>query len=93
MIKRISMWLLNNKSDALKMEKMLRSMEGKVPSLYSIEVGVNTSSHKSAFDIVFIGVFSSADKLAEFEEDSFHKTIGEEVSKLTLKRVVVECEI
>lgn len=92
MIKRISMWRLNDKSEAPIMKKLLLSMEGKVSSLYSIEVGVNTSPHKSAFDIVFIGTFSNSEALREFENDSFHKYIGEAVGKLKIERVVVEYE-
>ena len=92
MIRRISMWQLKNKNDAEEMKDALLSMKSHVGSLIDIEVGVNISAHKSAYDIVFIGTFADKEALLEFELDSFHKTVGELVSKLKDKRVVVEYE-
>ncbi len=92
MIRRISMWRLKNESDAEEMKEALLSMKGNVSSLSDIEVGVNMSSHKSAFDIVFIGTFADKDALLEFEEDEFHISVGGLVSKLRDGRVVVEYE-
>jgi len=86
------MWQLKNKNDAEKMKDALLSMKAHVGALIDIEVGVNISAHKSAFDIVFIGTFADKEALLEFELDSFHKTVGELVSKLKDKRVVVEYE-
>ena len=91
-IKRISMWQLKNGNDAEEMKKALLSMKGNVNSLAEIEVGVNVSSHQSAYDIVFIGTFADKDALLEFESDEFHKSVGIVVSKLRDNRVVVEYE-
>jgi len=74
------------------MRDLLLSMKGQVSSLQAIEVGVNTSAHKSAFDIIFIGTFANTEALVEFEKDSFHKSIGEVVGRLKQERVVVEYE-
>ena len=92
MIKRISMWRLKNGSDAEEMKEALLSMKGNVSSLLDIEVGVNISSHKSAYDIVFIGTFADKDALLEFESDQLHVSVGSIVSKLRDERVVVEYE-
>ena len=92
MIRRISMWRLKNKSDAEEMKEALLSMKGNVHSLSDIEVGVNISPHKSAYDIVFIGTFADKESLLKFESDEFHLSIGGLVSKLRDDRVVVEYE-
>lgn len=92
MIRRISMWQLKNGSDAEEMKEVLLSMKGNVKSLSDIEVGLNTSPHKSAYDIVFIGTFADKEALLEFETDELHKSVGSIVSKLRDKRVVVEYE-
>jgi len=91
-IKRISMWRLKSVSDAEQMKKALLSMKGNVNSLSDIEVGINISTHKAAYDIVFIGTFSDKEALLEFESDGFHKTVGSLVSELRDHRVVVEFE-
>jgi len=91
-IRRVLMWRLKNGSDAEEMKEALLSMKGNVSSLLDIEVGVNISSHKSAYDIVFIGTFADKGALLEFESDEFHKSVGGLVSKLRADRVVVEYE-
>lgn len=92
MIRRISMWRLKNRIYAEEMRDALLSMRGKVKSLSDIEVGVNISSHNSAYDIVFIGTFADKAALLEFESDEFHKSVGSLVSELRDNRIVVEYE-
>ena len=93
MIKRVSMWRLKDPSEAEHMKGALLSMQGNVPSLCAIEVGVNTSTHHSALDVVFIGSFEDASALAEFDKDRFHKSVGRLVGALKEERVVVEYEV
>jgi len=87
------MWRLKNLSEAQRMKDALLSMQGKVPSLSSIEVGVNTSNHSSALDVVFIGSFENTSALAEFDSDEFHRSIGQLVGSLKEERVVVEYKV
>ncbi len=47
----------------------------------------------SAFDIVFVGTFASSVMLTEFENDSFHKSIGELVGSFKQERIVVDYEV
>lgn len=68
-------------------------MKGKIPSLLDIEVGVNTSSHEAAYDIVFIGSFASREDIAEFEQDQQHHEVGVLVNMFRKHRIVVEYEI
>lgn len=90
MIKRISMWKLKDVSLASEMQTKLLSMQGQAKGLHNIEVGVNTSNHPSAYDIVFVGSFLDADALHEFENDPYHKEIGNYVASVRLDRKVVE---
>ena len=92
MLKRISMWKLTDITLADEMKAGLLSMRGKVAGLVDIEVGVNSAEHHSAYDIVFIGTFSDRDALCQFENDEYHKQVGEFVSKVKLDRKVVEFE-
>ena len=90
MIKRISMWKLKDKALASAMKDKLLSMSGNVSSLQDIEVGINESTHSSAFDIVFIGTFKGKAELEAFEKDDFHKQVGEFVNDVRVERKVVE---
>jgi len=93
MIKRIAMWKLKNPEESKKMKAALLSLKDNVSSLESIEVGINSSNSSSAFDIVFIGHFRNRQDLELFENDIFHKNVGELVAKIQERRVVVEYEI
>lgn len=93
MIKRIAMWRLKDQSEVNEMQARLLGMRGKVPSLDGVEVGINKSTSSAAFDIVFIGSFASWDSLREFENDPFHKMVGEWVSAAAGVRHVVDYEI
>ena len=92
MIRRISMWQLKSKKDANEMKTALLSMKGKVKYLSEIEVGINISTHKSAYDIVFIGTFTSREALEKFEVDIEHKKVSALVTKLRKNRVVIDYE-
>ncbi len=93
MIKRISMWKLKDRHTADQMKAALLSMKGNVPSLMDIEVGLNFSVSKSAYDIVFTGLFKDKDALEEFENDPFHKAVGQIVDGLKESRKVVDFEV
>ena len=86
------MWKLRDASQADEMKQKLLSMRNRVGALYDIEVGVNLSTHASAYDIVFVGTFLNQDAVREFEVDEYHKEVGEFVSSLRVDRKVVEFE-
>lgn len=92
MIRRVAMWRLKRKSDAEEMKTALESMASRVPSVESMEVGINISESASAFDIVFIATFSDLDQLKAFEADDYHSQVGELVKTLRDERVVVDYE-
>lgn len=93
MIKRISMWRLKNKSDAVQMKDALISLKDNVPSLLDIEVGINTSEHQAAYDIVFIGSFATRSDLKAFDNNKAHGEVGDLVRKIKDHRVFIEYEI
>lgn len=52
--------------------EVLRSMEGRVPSLAEIEVGVNEADLPNAYDIVLITRFESWEDLAAYRAHPYH---------------------
>ncbi|MDD9892909.1 MAG: Dabb family protein [Gammaproteobacteria bacterium] len=93
MIKRISMWRLKpdcSESDRIEMKNALLSLKQNTPSLLDVEVGLNESTSKSAYDIVFIGSFKNRSDVIDFENDPYHKQVGQLVDSLKLTRSVVE---
>ena len=96
MFKRVAMWKLKGsvqKAQILEMKRMLESLAINVGSTNSVEVGINASNSKSAYDIVFTVTFDGIVQLQEFESDPYHKKVGEFVSELKESRVVVDYEL
>ena len=76
------------------MKEALLSMKNNVPSLKSMEVGINSSNSSSSFDIVFIGHFKSKEDLEVFEKKiKFHYRIGQLVDEMKELRVMIDYEI
>jgi len=55
--------------------KRLRSMEGRVPSLGSIEVGVDELRTQRSWDLCLITRFESADAFAAYRVDPAHQEV------------------
>ena len=55
--------------------EMLRAMEGKIPSLRSIEVGLNDLKGDDDFHLVLITRFDSPEGLQDYKVHPVHKEI------------------
>lgn len=51
---------------------LLRSMDGRVPMLRRIDVGVDVVRSPRSCDIVLVTVFDSLDDLAAYQADPYH---------------------
>jgi hypothetical protein len=58
-----------------KAETMLKALEGRVPSLRSIEVGVNFSREERAMDMSIVTTFDDKEGLQAYAVDPYHKEV------------------
>ena len=74
MIKHIVCFKLkdNSSENCLKTAEILKSMKGNVPTLIDIEVGVDFLHSPRSYDIILQVTLESADKLEEYQNDSYH---------------------
>ncbi len=74
MIKHIVCFKLkdNSPENCLKTAEILKSMKGNVPTLVDIEVGVDFLHSPRSYDIILQVTLESADKLDEYQNDSYH---------------------
>ncbi len=75
------------------MKEALTNLKNNAPSLLEVEVGINISEHKDAYDIVFIGCFATRSDLNDFDKDEAHGKVGDLVRKIKEHRTVIEYEI
>jgi hypothetical protein len=86
------MWRLSDRSpDRIEeFTGLLRSLEGNVPSLEAIEVGVNWLDDPQAFDIVLITRFASRQDAEAYRAHPFHRGVAGRLAAMASTRSVVD---
>ncbi|MBN2702701.1 MAG: Dabb family protein [Pontiellaceae bacterium] len=95
MIKHVVMWKFKDgvtAADKLEMKQRLESLNGVVPSLRGIEVGLNVVSGDAARDIVLYSEFDSLEGLKAYAVHPAHLKVVEFVKPLVCERAVVDYE-
>lgn len=74
MIKHIVCFKLkdNGKESCEKAAEIFRSMEGKVPQLRSIQVGIDFLHSPRSYDIILETTFDSKEELENYQKDPYH---------------------
>ena len=72
MIKHVVCYKLLDKKNADAVRNTLLSLDGKVPSLRSIEVGKDFLCSERSFDLVLITVFDDRDGFEAYRTDAYH---------------------
>ena len=72
MIKHVVCFKLKEGESAEKAKEVLLSMEGKVPSLRGIEVGVDVLHSPRSYDLMLTVLLDDMDALAAYQKDPYH---------------------
>ena len=75
MIKHIVCFKLKNPEDAVKAKEILLSMDGKVPQLRSIEVGIDLLHSERSYDVILQVTVDSMQALEEYQKDEYHCSV------------------
>ncbi len=92
MIKHVVMWRYRNKEDIEIARTRLEGMRGKVPTMLSLEVGVDINRSDAAYDLVLITTHEDWSMLEAYQADNLHCGIKAVLGKLDSERVVVDFE-
>ena len=97
MVKHIVMWKLkeqangNTKTKNAKLIKeRLESLNGKIPGLLKLEVGIDFSATEESFDVVLYSEFSSDAELKNYQKHPEHKAVMPFIGEVRQKRAVVD---
>ncbi|MBU1086942.1 MAG: Dabb family protein [Candidatus Omnitrophica bacterium] len=100
MIKHIVIWNLkenvngnSKQANAQMLKEKLEVLQGRIPGLLNIEVGIDFSLTLNSGDIVLYSEFISKEALAEYQIHHEHKAVGLIVGELCSARHVVDYEI
>jgi hypothetical protein len=75
-----------------KAAKMIRELEGKIPSLKSIETGINFSGEDRAMDLVLRAVFDDREGLEAYAIHPLHRKVVDFIGKVAGSSKVVDYE-
>lgn len=75
MVKHVVMQKFIDKADAQEAARMLRALMGAVPTLRSMEVGVNEQESERAFDLALIATFEDMQGLHAYDEHPAHQAV------------------
>ena len=97
LIKHIVMWRLNeqagNKTEnALQVKQLLESLNGKIPGLIRLEVGIDFSKEEESSEVVLYSEFESRQALAAYQLHPAHAAVVPFVKSVRAERRVVDYE-
>ena len=95
MVTHIVMFAFHNKNKEDNIEKakeLLNNLMGKVPSLLSMEVGINFSSEERAMDLSIITTFENKAGLEAYAIDAEHQKVVEFIKEVAFSSKVVDYE-
>jgi len=76
--------------EAAKLKMMLENLKSEIPSLYTMEVGLNISTKTSAFDIVLTADFENELGLNAYRIHPAHQEVLDYLKKVMEKTAVVD---
>jgi hypothetical protein len=75
-----------------KLKGLLLNMEGKVPQLQSIEVGVDVLRSERSYDVSLLTTFNSMEDMKAYQVHPLHKEVIEYVNEIKEATVCVDYE-
>jgi len=100
MIKHIVMWSLKDQAhgnskatNAGLMKEKLEALNGRIPGMIKLEVGIDFSGTKDSFDVVLYSEFESEGDLNNYQNHQDHKAIMPFVVEVREERRMVDYEV
>lgn len=83
----------NKKETCEKIKELLLGLNGKIPGLIKIEVGINTLQADNVYDVILIGDFESQEAYSAYSTHPEHAKIIPFFKTLTLERSIVDYKL
>lgn len=83
----------NKENELIELKKMIEMLGKNIPSVVSIEAGINFSPRESAYDIALFAEFNNKKGLFDYQEHPEHMKLIQHLKKLNREMVVVDYEV
>ena len=93
MIKHVVCFKLNEGESKEKAKEVLLSMQGKVPMLKGIEVGIDCLGSARSYDVILSVILEDMNALADYQQDKYHvEVVKKHMHAVTKTSVAVDFE-
>lgn len=93
MVTHVVMLNAKDKSAIPEIAGLIKAMEGNIPELKGIEVGINAISAERNFDVILIARFDSWEDLDKYQVSEYHvEHVLKYLKELTVKSVACDFE-
>ncbi|RLL50081.1 Dabb family protein [Mariprofundus sp. EBB-1] len=93
MIKHIVMWKLRDKADATEIKIRLEALNGKIPGLLKVEVGIDFLASGQSADVVLYSELESRQALEAYQTHPEHQAVVPIIKAAAIARTVVDYEL
>lgn len=95
MIKHIVMWRINEplRENALRIKEALEGLNGNIPGLLRLEVGIDISRESESADVVLYSEFETRQALEAYQNHPAHAAVVPVVKAVRAERRVVDYEV
>ncbi len=83
----------NKGENLIRVKSMIEALMGKIPTLKSMEVGIDISRSERSFDLVLTSTFDNLDALKEYAVHPAHLEVVEVIKSVTNLSKVVDYEL
>ena len=93
MVRHIVMWTLRDRADAAKLKALLEALNGRIPGLIRLQVGVDFLHSPQSADLVLVADLESREALAAYQRHPEHQAVVPLVAAATTSRTVTDFEL
>jgi len=93
MVKHIVMWKLRDKADAAEIKTRLEALQGKIPGLIKVEVGIDFLESEQSADVVLYSELENSEALGVYQAHPEHVAVIPLVKGAAVARTVVDYEV
>ena len=93
MIKHIVMWKLRDKADAVEIKTRLEALNGKIPGLIKIEVGIDFLASEQSADVVLYSELESRAAMEAYQAHPEHQAVVPLIKGAAIARTLVDYEV
>ncbi|HBV98076.1 MAG: stress responsive protein [Peptococcaceae bacterium BICA1-7] len=92
MLTHIVLFKLSDRSNVQKAKETLLSMNGKIPQLRHLEVGVDILQSERSYDLALITKFDSMDDMKAYQVHPVHKAVSDYMTSIREYAITVDFE-